>query len=175
MDSKYSKLLIIESRWWIYGVYPSQFFQRFCMFEKAHNKILEIKKSSKDVLIAYRAKKPRLQFWSNITPKDSSNPYSYLTIAAIPHQQTLPATSWEKSEAPKACFLSFMASWSLPIPAFCIWSSPCGVLMDRPCSPEQLLTSLLFLLKTCSGDLCSWSQRIKKEGGIKYKIFKALD
>lgn len=60
MDSKYSKLLIIESRWWIYGVYPSQFFQRFCMFEKAHNKILEIKKSSKDVLIAYRAKKPRL-------------------------------------------------------------------------------------------------------------------
>ena len=42
----------------IWGV-PFTILSMF-LFENAHNKILEIKKTSKDVLIAYRAKKPRL-------------------------------------------------------------------------------------------------------------------
>ena len=38
---------------------PSQLFQLFYMFKNAHDKTLEIKKSSKVVLVAYRARKPR--------------------------------------------------------------------------------------------------------------------
>lgn len=60
MDSKYSTLLIVESRWWVYGMYTSQFLQIFYMFENAHNKILEIEKSPKDALTAYRANKSRV-------------------------------------------------------------------------------------------------------------------
>lgn len=38
----------------------SQSVQLFYMVENAHNKISEIKKSPKDVLLAYRAKKHRV-------------------------------------------------------------------------------------------------------------------
>ena len=54
------KLFIVESRCWVYEVDPSQLFQLFCMFKNAHDKTLEIKKSSNVVLIAYRARKRRV-------------------------------------------------------------------------------------------------------------------
>lgn len=60
MDSKYSKPFIVESRWWVYGMYTSKFFQIFSMFENVHYKMLKIKKLPVGVLIAYRFKIPKV-------------------------------------------------------------------------------------------------------------------